>query len=316
MFWGHRPYVPVAQKRENAEKKLKQLLKKNPNMKPVFIKGKSIAETWWGRAWNSNLEKYAEFSNRIGRGRSYVRHGSVLDLQISKGKIDGLVLGSSTRPYKIKIQIRSLGKSKWDGIKQASKDKIDSLQELLDGKFPKSLAEIFTTKNEGLFPTPQEIKLSCSCPDWAVMCKHVAATLYGVGARLDEDPELFFTLRGVKIDNLIEFAVNKQKENLKKSAAKRQGRGRMAMKEDTKLAALFDIDLDLDVNLDVGSDVGSDVDAKEVSPPKTKVRRKKKTAVKKKVTKKKIEVKKRVTKKKVSKKVTKKKVIKKVAKKK
>lgn len=291
MYWGFAPYVSVAEKQRRSEKKLKQLKKKNPKIHPVVINGRTIAKTWWGKAWNSNLERYADYSNRIGRGRSYVRYGSVLDLKISKGNVESLVMGSSSKAYSIKIKISNLTKKKWAEIKEKSKDKIESLQELLDGKFPKNLGEIFTAKGEGLFPAPKEIKLSCSCPDWAVMCKHVAAALYGVGARLDEKPELFFTLRGVKIDDIVSFAVKKRKTELLDSAAKRKKKPRVIKGDDSKLSKLFDIDL-------------SDSETGDIKAELRKTKRVKKT------------VRKKIVKKKVRKKTKKKGAKKKIAKKK
>jgi uncharacterized Zn finger protein len=197
------PYVPVAQRRAKAEQKLKQLRKKNPNIKPVMIEGRTLATTWWGKSWNSNLERYADYSNRIGRGRSYVRNRAVLDLQIKAGTISASVQGSDTNPYKITINVDKLSAQHWDAIRRACAGEFNSLRELLAGQFPSSLKELFFQKGAGLFPTPKEIHFDCSCPDWASMCKHVAATLYGVGARLDEDPSLFFTLRRINVDDLI-----------------------------------------------------------------------------------------------------------------
>lgn len=197
------PYVPVAVRRAKAERKLQQLRKKNPNIKPVIIAGRTLTTTWWGKSWNSNLERYADYSNRIGRGRSYVRNRAVIDLQIKAGQIAAAVQGSDTRPYKITIKVDNLSEQNWDAIRQACSGAFDSLRELLAGRFPSSLKDLFFQKGAGLFPTPQEIHFDCSCPDWASMCKHVAATLYGVGARLDEDPSLFFTLRRIDVDDLI-----------------------------------------------------------------------------------------------------------------
>ncbi len=200
-------YVSVAEKKARAEKKIKQLRKKNPDLKPVILAGKPLSTTWWGKAWNKNLERYADYANRIGRGKSYVRHMAVLDLHISKGHIKALVHGSTSQPYKVEISIAPLKKGLLNNIKKESAKQLSSLQDLLAGKFPKGLQDIFMVENKGLFPNPKEIKLSCDCPDWAVMCKHVAATLYGVGARLDEDPALFFTLRGVGVEDLVQQAV-------------------------------------------------------------------------------------------------------------
>lgn len=238
-YRGYPRYVPVAEKRARAEKKLKQLLKKNPGMRPVVIEGTAIANTWWGKSWSKNLERYADYSNRIGRGRSYVRHHAVLDLQITPGRVEALVQGSASRPYSVTIGIKPISSKTWKAILRDCDGQMDSLQALLAGKFPKDLEEIFMAKGKGLFPSPDEIKLSCSCPDWAVMCKHVAATLYGIGARLDEDPNLFFKLRKADVNKLISKAVTDQTDSLLKKAKKKSAR----VMEDTGLSDIFGIDL-------------------------------------------------------------------------
>jgi uncharacterized Zn finger protein len=189
-----------------AEKKLAQLEKKQ-GLRPVVIEGSVIARTWWGTAWNKNLESYAEYSNRIGGGRSDVRSGAVLDLQVSAGAVKALVQGSRAKPYAITITIKKLNKNTWNLVTSACEGKLESLDELLAGKFPKAVEETFMQRKTGLFPSPREIEFKCSCPDWASMCRHIAATLYGIGARLDEDPMLFFTLRGVDVGELISYAV-------------------------------------------------------------------------------------------------------------
>ena len=233
------PYVSVAERKAKADKKLKQLKKKNPKIKPVIIEGNTLANTWWGKAWNKNLEKYADYANRIGRGRSYVRHGSVLDLQIESNRIKAMVSGSRSKPYTVEIHIKEIPKKNWMRIRKKCEGQLDSLQELLAGNFPKDLQEIFTTKGEGLFPSPKEISFDCSCPDWASMCKHVSATLYGVGARLDEDPELFFKLRNVKIKDLISQAVSAKTSKLLSQSKKKSQKAL----DDTDLSSLFGIDL-------------------------------------------------------------------------
>jgi len=239
-YWSYPRYVSVAEKRAKALKKLKQLKKKNPHINPIVIEGTAIARTWWGKAWNKNLESYADYSNRIGRGRSYVRHGAVLDLQVHSGKVDSLVQGSGSRPYSVTIRIKAMNKKTWAGIKSASEGKLDSLQELLAGKFPKALGEVFTIQGKGLFPSPKEIDFDCSCPDWASMCKHVAATLYGIGARLDQDPGLFFKLRQVKMKDLVSEAVEGKTRELLKKARKKTER----VIADSDLGDVFGIDME------------------------------------------------------------------------
>lgn len=220
-YYGFAPYVSVAAKKAKAQKKLAQLRKKSPGIAPLNVEGTQLAKTWWAKAWNANLEKYADFSNRIGRGRSYVRNGFVLDFKIDKGKVTALVQGTSPKPYNVNIQIRPMNKAAGIKIKQQCEGKIESLQELIEGRFPKELNEVFTAKGDGLFPTPQEIEFNCSCPDWAGMCKHVAATLYGVGVKLDHNPKLFFTLRNADMNDLITKAVKeKSKKMIQKSKKK------------------------------------------------------------------------------------------------
>ena len=245
-YWGYPRYVPVAEKKSKAAKKLKQLKKKNPGISPIIIKGKAIAQTWWGKSWNKNLERYADYSNRIGRGRSYVRHGAVLDLKIAPGRVESLVQGSSSKPYSVNISIKAIDEKIWRNIKTVCGGKLDSLQELLAGKFPRALNEIFTAEGEGLFPSPKEIEFDCSCPDWASMCKHVAATLYGIGARLDEDPSLFFKLRKVEIKDLISQAVEDKTRKLLKTAEKKTAR----VIADSDLSDVFGIDLEDGLDLD------------------------------------------------------------------
>jgi uncharacterized Zn finger protein len=203
---------------------LSKLLKSNPNLSPVRITGtgRKMAATWWGQAWNKNLERYSDYANRLPRGRSYLRDGSVLDLQISTGKVTALVLGGSL--YFVEIKIKPMKKADWDTIVKSCGNKIASMEVLTEGRFPEDLSELFTAKGSGLFPTPEELEFNCSCPDWAEMCKHVAAALYGVGARLDEDPTLFFTLRDIEFEKLLKKTVEHKMRELLKNADRKTSR--------------------------------------------------------------------------------------------
>ena len=238
--YGFPRYVSVGEKKAKAAKKLAQLKKKNKDINPIILSGTKLTNTWWGKAWNKNLESYADYSNRIGRGRSYVRHGAVLDLKIQAGKVTALVQGTKSKPYSVEIDIKSIPKAKWNKIKKACQGKLASVAKLLDGKFPKELQEIFAEKGSGLFPKPSEINFDCSCPDWASMCKHVAAALYGIGSRLDDDPSLFFTLRKVKMDDLVsEVAKDKSKSMLSKAKTKTS-----RVIDDSDVSKMFGIDMD------------------------------------------------------------------------
>ena len=194
-------YVSVAEKRRLAEKELARLRKKGRVVAPVTIEGRKIAKNFWGQSWCSNLERYSDFASRLPRGRSYVCNGLVIDLQIAKGRITATVSGSEL--YDVAITIASVAAKRWKAICRDCSGSIDSLVELLQGRLAKGVMERVCRAGDGLFPPPDEIKLSCSCPDGADMCKHVAAALYGVGARLDEQPQLLFVLRGVDEGELL-----------------------------------------------------------------------------------------------------------------
>jgi uncharacterized Zn finger protein len=201
------PYVPVAARRARALAAAARLVKGAKGkparaLSPIApIEGHKVARSFWGQAWCDNLESYSDYANRLPRGRSYVRHGCVADLQIGPGRVTALVSGTSL--YQITIDIEPLTARRWRSVTTACAGQIDSLVELLRGTFPASVLNLVTNRDTGLFPAPREIRLDCSCPDWADMCKHVAAALYGVGARLDERPELLFTLRGVDHGDLV-----------------------------------------------------------------------------------------------------------------
>ena len=199
--WQWRPYVPVAQRRAQAIRKMEKLRKKGVNVQPVRVEGRQIARTFWGRAWCEHLEKFSDYENRLPRGRTYVRNGSVCHLDIAKGRIAAKVSGSEI--YDIRITIKPLAKDKWRRVKDSCAGQVGSLLELLQGRLSDHVMAIVTDTDRGLFPKPGEISLDCSCPDWADMCKHVAAVLYGIGARLDEKPELLFVLRGVDHSELV-----------------------------------------------------------------------------------------------------------------
>lgn len=245
-YGGFPEYVPVAEKRKRAQETIEKLKKKNPNISPVIIEGRNIAKTWWGKSWNDNLESYSDYSNRIGRGRSYVRHGAVLDLKINVGIISALVQGSAKKPYKVNINIKPISKELWKTIENECAGKIHSLEELMEGKFPKALSDLFTAKGKGLFPTPKEITMECSCPDYADMCKHIAAVLYGIGARLDHDPSLFFTLRNVNIDDLVKETVNKKSQQLLEKSKVKSGR----ILDDNDIFGMFGIDMETKIKED------------------------------------------------------------------
>lgn len=201
MEWA--PYVPVAKRRAQAAKQMELLKKKGHFIQPIEIEGRTIARTFWGKAWCTHMESFCDFDSRLPRGRTYVRNGSVCHLEINTGHIKALVSGSSI--YKIHIEIKPLAEEKWQIIKSTSTGQIGSLLDLLSGKLSSNVMDVVSHPDGGLFPLRHDLKLSCDCPDGAMMCKHLAATLYGVGSRLDVSPEQLFKLRGVNFEELIDI---------------------------------------------------------------------------------------------------------------
>lgn len=208
-YWNASGYFeqPSADElRRKSEASRKSEQKKGKALEPVCTKGRQIAVKWWGKAWCDNLEQYADYESRLDRGKRYIRNGSVIDLKIQKGKILARVQGTRKTPYKVEIRISPLSEESCQKIIERCGVRIENMEELLNGNFPAQMKDLFLGK-EGLFPTPREISFNCSCPDWALLCKHVAAALYGVGVRLDEQPLLFFELRGIDAGRFIDVAL-------------------------------------------------------------------------------------------------------------
>lgn len=237
MSWdrNYRPYVSVAQRRAKAAKHAQKLAKKGKPLAPVAIEGRTIARTFWGQAWCRHLESFSDYANRLPRGRTYARNGSVIDLQIAPGRITTMVMGSTL--YHGTVTVAPLRAERWKAIKAACAGQIDSLVGLLQGRLSDAVMRVITDREQGLFPQPAEIKLACSCPDWADLCKHLAAVLYGVGARLDTQPELLFRLRGVDHLELIDAAAEAP-------ALAQAGGDRAGTLDSAQLAEVFGIEIE------------------------------------------------------------------------
>ena len=229
------PYVPVAQRRANAAREASKLAKKGQKLRPIHIKSRAIATSFWGLAWCENLEIYADWANRMPRGRTYARNGAIVDLQIEPGKITALVSGSSL--YTIKISIDPLNKQRWHAIRSDCAQQVSSLLDLMRGKLPDAVLARLTDPKQGMFPSPKELNLQCGCPDYATMCKHIAATLYGVGHLLDSEPGLFFKMRGVDQTELVTDAMTTQ------TADDAMGLNQQSDLAGEDLGAIFGIDL-------------------------------------------------------------------------
>jgi uncharacterized Zn finger protein len=192
---GFPEYVSVEDRKIKNQKMIKKLEKKGRILTPIALEGRTIAVTFWGKAWCKHIEKFSDYNNRLGRGRSYLRLGSVIDFKINNGHIEALVAGTDN--YKITVKLKSLSKEKWESIIKGCSGKIDSIISLLQGSFSKDIVEEMTSVEKGLFPSEKEINFKCSCYDFADMCKHVAAVLYAFGNWLDKAPEDLFKLRSV-----------------------------------------------------------------------------------------------------------------------
>jgi uncharacterized Zn finger protein len=229
------PYVPVEERRNKARAAVAAQAKKAQPWDPVEVaRGKAFATTFWGRAWCDNIEAYSDFYSRLERGRSYLRSGAVLDLQITAGVVKARVLGS--RMYDVEVKIGAVPKQRWAEVCGRCSGEIASLVDLLQGRLSQRVMAHMCGRESGLFPVPQEIRFSCSCPDWADMCKHVAAVLYAIGARLDQRPQLLFALRGVDENELIAHAGDATRLGETRSGSARR-------LEHSDLGALFELDL-------------------------------------------------------------------------
>lgn len=239
MSWSY-GYWPrsktVAERKDDAAKAIAKAAKKGQTLTPITVAGRKIALTFWGESWCKNLERYQDFAYRLDRGRSYLRSGAVIDLQIAAGRVEAQVVGSRATPYRVAITITAVAAPAWTALQKNCAGSIGSLVDLLAGKLSDAVMTRLCADGTGLFPAPQAIKFTCSCPDYASMCKHVAAAMYGVGARLDQQPELLFRLRGVDPAQLIAKSVGR--------AATKAARPRAPVIADDALGNIFGIEID------------------------------------------------------------------------
>jgi uncharacterized Zn finger protein len=234
-YGGYAPYVSVAARRAKAEKAAAKATKAGATLSPIAPYRGAIAKTFWGKAWCDNLEHYSDYANRLPRGRTYVRNGSVIDLQIANSDVQAKVMGSSL--YSVKVTVAEVAAKHWQAIGADCAGSIDSMVALLQGKLTKPVMERICKPQTGLFPAPKDIRFSCSCPDSASMCKHIAAVLYGVGARLDQQPELLFKLRQVDAKDLVAQAGAGLPKGKHAPAASK-------VLDDSELADVFGLELD------------------------------------------------------------------------
>jgi len=247
-FYEWAPYVSVAERRANAKTAMEKLRKtKGLNVQPVEISGRKIASSFWGKGWCDHMESFHDYANRLPRGRTYVRNGSVCHLEIKSGSIEAMVSGSQL--YNVVVTVAPIAKAKWSAVKASCVGQVGSLIDLLRGRLESRVMEVVSHRSAGLFPLPGEIRFSCDCPDSAKMCKHIAAVLYGVGARLDHAPEKLFHLRGVNHEEMVDVS-----SAINVATGAKSSRRRLAA---TGLDDIFGIDLS-----GTGADSGSAIDSK------------------------------------------------------
>ena len=238
MRWGYRPYVSVAKRREQALKKMAKLRKKGMQIFPVATAGgRKIATTFWGKSWCNHIESFSDYDNRLPRGRTYVRNGSVCHLEINEQQVKAIVSGGAL--YNVTITINPIDNTKWQAIKKTCQGKVHSVLDLLSGKLSEGVMDVVCHQTDGLFPLAKEIKLACDCPDWATMCKHVAAVLYGVGTRLDSEPKELFKLRAVDYEEMIDIS-----QAVADITTEPKGKGKRLSASD--VANIFDFEINIE----------------------------------------------------------------------
>ena len=233
--YSFRPYVSASERRARADRKLAEMRRQGRDPAPVHIQGRRIATTFWGKAWCDNLERYSDFASRLPRGRTYARKGAIIDLQIAPKQITAAVMGTDL--YEVSLTIEPLPSARWKRVRRVCSGAVSSMIALLRGELSSEIMSAVTQQGDGLFPSPDEIALSCSCPDWATMCKHVAAVLYGVGARLDTEPKLLFVLRDVDASELVTDAVAQ-------AGAQTEGAGQHKRLRAKDLSSIFGVDIE------------------------------------------------------------------------
>ncbi len=236
MAWTGEPYpeyVSAAERRLRAERHREELAREDVAPRPVEVEGREIATTFWGKAWCAHIAALADLATRLPRGRSYVRGGAVVHLELSRGAVRARVSG--TELYRVEIGVAPLAAARWRAVRRACAGRIATAVELLSGRLSAAVMAVLCDPGRGIFPRSDELELSCSCPDGARLCKHLAAVLYGVGARLDRAPELLFALRGVELDELVAAAGQ--------AGARAGGGAPAAPFSDAELEELFGIEL-------------------------------------------------------------------------
>ncbi len=197
---GWRPFVSVGTRMLMARRQVWELRKRGYAANPVVVQGQDLRGTFWGDSWRTNLESAAELAALLPSALEYLRNDLLVDLKIEAGQISALVQGAEL--YTVKIEVPAMPESDWQEIVRACEGQVGSVVELLAAA-PASVVTALTQTPGGLYPSVSELKLSCSCAEWAGNCKHVTAALCGAGVRLDAHPDLLFRLRQVDPSDIV-----------------------------------------------------------------------------------------------------------------
>ena len=188
-------YVRVKKRRETAESIAARLTAEGEELQPVKAHGKAIASSFWGRVWCRAIEDWQDYESRLPAGRSLLKNGGVIDLKLSENRAQAQVVAD--RLYQVQIRFEGVEEEQLNALRNACAGKLTSLIDLIRGDLSDDVMELICDPAFGLFPRYSELKPSCDCLDDAVLCRHAAAALYAIAPRLDDQPELFFTLRGI-----------------------------------------------------------------------------------------------------------------------
>jgi uncharacterized Zn finger protein len=164
----------------------------------------AIGDTWWSQRFIELLESFG-VGSRLQRGRNYARRGQVVELEVEPGVVIAKVQGSRYTAYRVRIRAKTLSEQQWRRVEKAMGSQALPLAKLLAGEMPHDIEDLFASCRLTLFPrSTAELKASCTCPDWANPCKHIAAAYYILAEQFDEDPFLIFAWRGRDKDELLE----------------------------------------------------------------------------------------------------------------
>lgn len=196
------PRLRVADLARLAQQRRENLLQEGRQLHPVQGSSRNLASHFWGRAWMKHLALCEAGGLCLAPGRTLLRHGCVLDLQLAPGRVEALV--SAQELVEVQIDIAPLEDERLEALKEACSGRIDSLVSLLEGCTDEAVLQRLCDPETGLLPEPHDWHMNCTCPDWAEPCPHAAAALYATGTLIDVEPTLLFQLRQVEASSLIE----------------------------------------------------------------------------------------------------------------